>query len=323
MRDPIMQYSSYEGACGTSLPCRRSFLIRSPSNCANRARLPSKDAPAGSARRPMSAFASDQFWLTLPLTAAAIAFVSLTTFVISRIVDRHNVIDTAWGLMFVAVALVAFIASAGYGDDKRRWLLLLMPVLWGLRLTQYIGRRSLGKGEDPRYEALLRKAKGNPDLYALRMIYLLQAVLVFIISAPIQVGVFESGAVGVIGWTGVAVWLVGVVFEAVGDHQMESFRRDPAHKGKVIDSGLWRYTRHPNYFGDACVWWGIFLVAAERWPGVLTVFGPVVMTLLLTRGSGARILERQLSTREGWAEYAARTSGFFPLPRKLRERISS
>jgi len=175
----------------------------------------------------MSAFASDQFWLTLPLTAAAIAFVSLTTFVISRIVDRHNVIDTAWGLMFVAVALVAFIASAGYGDDKRRWLLLLMPVLWGLRLTQYIGRRSLGKGEDPRYEALLRKAKGNPDLYALRMIYLLQAVLVFIISAPIQVGVFESGTVGVIGWTGVAVWLVGVVFEAVGDHSRAPVHREP------------------------------------------------------------------------------------------------
>ena len=88
-----------------------------------------------------------------------------------------------------------------------------------------------------------------------------------------------------------AVWLVGVVFEAVGDHQIESFRRDPAHKGKVIDSGLWRYTRHPNYFGEPCVWRGIFLVAAERWPGVLTVFAPVVMTLLLTRGSGARILD--------------------------------
>ena len=248
----------------------------------------------------MSNFASDQFWLTLPLTAAAIAFVSLATFVISRIVDRHNVIDAAWGLMFVAAALVVFTASAGYGDDMRRWLLLLMPVLWGLRLAQHIGRRSVGKGEDPRYEALLRKAKGNPDLYALRMIYLLQAVLVFIISAPIQVGVFESGAVGVVGWIGVVVWLAGVFFEAVGDHQMESFRRDPANKGKVIDSGLWRYTRHPNYFGDACVWWGIFLVAAEQWPGVLTVFAPVIMTLLLTRGSGARILERQLRTREGW-----------------------
>ena len=129
---PRHAIESYEGASGTSLPCRRSFLIRSPSNCADQARLPSKDAPAGPARRPISAFASDQFWLTLPLTAAAIAFVSLTTFVISRIVDRHNVIDTAWGLMFVAAALVAFIASAGYGDDRRRWLLLLMPVLWGL-----------------------------------------------------------------------------------------------------------------------------------------------------------------------------------------------
>jgi steroid 5-alpha reductase family enzyme len=138
----------------------------------------------------MSNFASGQFWLTVPLTAAAIAFISLATFVISRVIDRHNVIDAAWGLMFVVAALVVFIASAGYGDDLRRWLLLLMPVLWGLRLAQHIGRRSVGKGEDPRYEALLRKAKGNPDLYALRLIYLLQAVLVFIISAPIQVGVF-------------------------------------------------------------------------------------------------------------------------------------
>ncbi len=97
---------------------------------------------------------------------------------------------------------------------------------------------------------------------------------------------------------------------------MEQFRRNPANKGKVIDSGLWRYTRHPNYFGDACVWWGIFLVAAEHWPGVLTVFAPVLMTLLLTKGSGARILEKHMAKRDGWAEYAAKTSGFFPLPPK-------
>ena len=271
----------------------------------------------------MSNFASDQFWLTLPLAAAAIAFVTLATFVVSRIVGRHNVIDTAWGLLFAAVAVVVFAASAGYGDGLRRWLLLLMPVLWGLRLAQHVGRRSLGRGEDPRYEALLSRAKGNPDLYALRMIYLLQAVLAFLISAPIQVGVFESGAVGIIGWIGVAVWLAGVFFETVGDHQMEAFRRDPTNEGTVIDRGLWRYTRHPNYFGDACVWWGIFLVAAEHWPGVLTVFSPVIMTLLLTRGSGARILERHMSTREGWAEYAARTSRFFPVPPKLRERLSN
>jgi steroid 5-alpha reductase family enzyme len=196
----------------------------------------------------------------------------------------------------------------------RRGLLLALPVACGLRLATHIGRRSIGKPEDPRYEQLLAKAKGNPQLYALRMVYLLQGALAFVIAAPILVGAFEPGPVHVLGWLGVALWGVGVFFEAVGDQQLERFRADPANKGTVIDTGLWRYTRHPNYFGDACVWWGIFLVAAERWPGVLTIFAPIVMTLLLTKGSGARILDKHMAQRPGWAEYAARTSGFIPRP---------
>jgi steroid 5-alpha reductase family enzyme len=107
-----------------------------------------------------------------------------------------------------------------------------------------------------------------------------------------------------------------VFFEGVGDSQLERFRRDPGNKGKVNDVGLWRYTRHPNYFGDACVWWGIFLVAADALPGVVTIYSPVIMTLLLTKGSGARILEKHMSKRDGWDDYAARTSRFFPLPPK-------
>lgn len=236
------------------------------------------------------------------------------TFVVSRIAHKHSVIDTAWGLLFAAAALVVFVASAGHGDPLRRWLLLVLPVLWGLRLAQHIGRRTIGRPEDPRYAALLAKARGNPELYAVRMVYLLQGALALLIAGPILVGAFERGPVRVLGWLGVALWGVGVVFEAVGDHQMEAFRRDPAHHGKVIDVGLWRYTRHPNYFGDACVWWGIFLVAAERWPGVLTGYAPVLMTLLLTKGSGVRVLEGHLAQRDGWAQYAARTSAFLPLP---------
>jgi steroid 5-alpha reductase family enzyme len=191
-------------------------------------------------------------------------------------------------------------------------------LLWGLRLAQHVCRRSLGKGEDPRYEDLLAKAGRNRDLYALRMIYLLQGVLAFLIAAPIAVGEYETGSVGVVAGLGVAMWLVGVFFEAVGDAQMERFRSDPAHRGQLIQSGLWRYTRHPNYFGDACVWWGIYLVAADSWPGVLTFAAPIIMTLLLTVGSGARILEKSMSRREGWDEYAARTSIFFPLPPRTR-----
>jgi steroid 5-alpha reductase family enzyme len=181
-----------------------------------------------------------------------------------------------------------------------------------LRLAQHIGRRSIGRPEDPRYEKLLAKARGNADLYALRMIYLLQGVLAFLISSPILVGAFEAPPVRGVAWAGVAVWLLGMVFEAVGDAQLERFRRRPGSAGKVMDEGLWRYTRHPNYFGDACVWWGIFLVAADALPGVATVAAPLIMTLLLTRGSGARILEKHMAGRPGWAEYAARTSMFVP-----------
>jgi steroid 5-alpha reductase family enzyme len=258
-----------------------------------------------------SAFATSLAW-----ASGAVAAVLILTFVAAKLAGRHNVIDTAWGLLFCAIAVVTFVAASRHGDGVRRWLLLVLPLIWGLRLAQHVGRRSLGKGEDPRYDQLLSKAKGNRDLYALRSVYLLQGILALLISAPIMVGGFEAASVGVLGWIGVAVWAVGVFFEAVGDAQMERWRADPAHKGQVIDVGLWRYTRHPNYFGDACVWWGIFLVAAERWPGVLTILAPILMTLLLTKGSGARILEKHMSQREGWAEYAARTSAFFPLPPK-------
>ncbi len=260
----------------------------------------------------MTSFDTSAFAGTLAWAGGALVVVLLVTFAVAKIAGKHSVIDTTWGLLFVTVAVVVFVRSDGTGDHVRRWLLLVLPALWGLRLAQHIGRRSIGRPEDPRYEQLLSKAGGHPDLYALRMIYLLQGVLAYVIGAPILVGGFERHSVGFVAWIGVAVWAVGVFFETVGDAQMERFRRDPAHQGQVIDVGLWRYTRHPNYFGDACVWWGIFLVAADAWPGVVTVFAPALMTLLLTKGSGARILEKHMSRRDGWADYAARTSMFFP-----------
>ena len=257
----------------------------------------------------------------LAWSAASVALVLAITFAVAKVAKKHSVIDTAWGLLFCAIAVTTFVHSSGHGDALRRTLLLALPVLWGLRLAQHIARRTIGRPEDPRYDELLAKAKGNRDLYALRMIYLLQGVLAYLISAPILVGGYIAAPVGIVAWVGVALWVVGVFFETVGDAQMEHFRRDPANKGKLIQSGLWRYTRHPNYFGDACVWWGIFLVAADAWPGVLTGFAPVVMTLLLTVGSGARILEKSMSKRTGWDDYAARTSMFVPLPPALTRAL--
>jgi steroid 5-alpha reductase family enzyme len=259
-------------------------------------------------------FDNTAFLPGLAWSALGVLAVLVVTFVVALRVGRHSVIDTAWGMLFVAIACATFANSAGHGCAARRWLLLTLPVLWGVRLAQHIGRRTVGAPEDPRYEALLAKAKGNRQLYALRSVYLLQGVLAYLIAAPILVGAYEGGSVGVLGYVGVAVWAVGVFFEAVGDLQLEQFKRDPANRGSVMDRGLWRYTRHPNYFGDACVWWGIFLVASTSWPGVLTIPAPILMTLLLTKGSGARILDKHMSNRPGWSEYAARTSGFFPLP---------
>jgi steroid 5-alpha reductase family enzyme len=265
------------------------------------------------------AFDTPAWGTSLGWSAGAMVVVLAATFVAAKVAGKHSVVDTTWGLLFVTVAVVVFVTSAGHGDDVRRWLLLILPGLWGLRLAQHIGRRSIGKPEDPRYEQLLAKGGAHPDLYALRMIYLLQGVMAFVIAAPILVGGFEGASVGWLAWVGVVVWVVGVVFETVGDSQMERFRADPANKGRLIEIGLWRYTRHPNYFGDACVWWGIFLVAADALPGVATVFGPVIMTLLLTKGSGARIMEKHMSGRIGWDEYAARTSMFFPLPPRVKK----
>ena len=260
------------------------------------------------------------FTATVALAAVAVLAVLLVTYLIGRRVGRHSVIDTAWGLLFCAVALVAFSRSAGYGDGGRRLLLLAMTLLWGIRLAVRIGRRSVGKGEDPRYAALLRD---RGTLQTLALVYGLQGVLVLLVAAPVLVGSYEDGSLGWLAGLGALVWAVGLLFEAVGDWQLDRYQRDKAagvDVGQVLDSGLWRYTRHPNYFGDACVWLGIFCVSAERWPGVLTVFAPVIMVYLLAFGSGKRVLERSMAGRPGYRDYMARTSGFVPWPPRHARR---
>ncbi|MCX5202309.1 DUF1295 domain-containing protein [Streptomyces sp. NBC_00237] len=265
----------------------------------------------------MSGFPWGEWAVGLGWAAGAALAVMLVTFAVAVRVGMHRVVDVAWGVGFAAVAGVSYaVSGASGGDDGRRLLLLVLTCVWGLRLAFHIAWRGRGHGEDPRYEAMLAKAPGGRrNLYALRMVYLLQGALVWLVSLPVQAGMYVSGGVGWIGWAGCAVWAVGLYFEAVGDRQMARFKADPANKGKIMDRGLWSLTRHPNYFGDFCVWWGIFLVAAGSWPvAAVTVAGPVVMSYLLIWGSGKRLLERSMAGREGFAEYAARTNGFFPGP---------
>ncbi|MDT0380109.1 DUF1295 domain-containing protein [Streptomyces sp. DSM 42041] len=270
----------------------------------------------------MNDFPWDAFAVNLAVAAGASLAVLLATFALSLVKGVHRIVDVAWGAAFAAVAVASFATAAagGHGDTGRQLLLTALTVVWGLRLAVHIGRRGAGHGEDPRYAKMLAKAPGNPALYALRMVYLLQAALVWLVSLPVQAGQYVPAGPGWLAAAGVALWATGMFFEAVGDAQLHRFTSDPANKGRLMDRGLWSWTRHPNYFGDFCVWWGIFLVAAGD-PGVaaLCAIAPLVMSYLLIWGSGKRLLERHMAERPGYAAYARRVSGFFPRPPRRSE----
>ncbi|MFC9388698.1 DUF1295 domain-containing protein [Streptomyces venezuelae] len=259
--------------------------------------------------------------INLVACAATAGALLLATFAVAVRRGLHRIVDIAWGLAFSAVAVVTWLLSAGHGDDGRRLLAAAATVLWGLRLAAHIARRSRGHGEDPRYTALLAKAPGNRTLYALRTVYLGQAALVWLISLPVQAASYSSAPLDLPAFCGIALWALGLAFEAVGDHQLARFKQDPANRGRIMDKGLWAWTRHPNYFGDCLVWWGLYVLACTAWQPALTVLvSPVLMTALLTVGSGKRLLEKHMSGRPGYAAYAARTSGFFPLPPRRTAR---
>ncbi|MBY4128821.1 DUF1295 domain-containing protein [Rhodococcus fascians] len=254
-------------------------------------------------------------FLTVSLASlGGTAVLMIVTALIGARIGRHNVVDVTWGGGFVLIALIA--AATGTGDAWRRVLLLVLVGVWGLRLALHVFRRSRGHGEDPRYTELLSKATGNTTLYALRKIYLTQAVALWFVSLPLQVSAVAHGSVVAVVVLGVLVWMLGWTFEAVGDAQLKAFKADASNKGKIMDRGLWSWTRHPNYFGDSAVWWGLFLVSASAWPGVFTLLSPIAMTYFLVFATGARLLERSMEKRPGYREYQQRTSYFLPRPPK-------
>ncbi|MGX1758595.1 DUF1295 domain-containing protein [Streptomyces lydicus] len=259
---------------------------------------------------PWAAFATN-----LAVAAGAAFTVMLATFAVARVKGMHRLVDIAWGAAFTAVALTTCVLSAGYGDDGRRLLVTAATAVWGLRLSVHIARRGRGHGEDPRYERLLAKAPGSRDAYALRTVYLLQGGLVWLISLPVQVAQYVAVPPGPMAVAGGVVWATGFAFESVGDSQLVRFTANPGNRGRIMDRGLWAWTRHPNYFGDFLVWWGLFLSACGTpQSAAVAVVSPLLMSYLLVYGSGKRLLENHLADRPGYAAYTARTSGFLPLP---------
>ena len=249
------------------------------------------------------------------VAAIAIVVLMVVTWVISVAITNASIVDIVWGLGFVIVAWVVRLA-VDQGDDARQWLLVAMTSVWGLRLAIHLFTRNHGNGEDFRYRAMRKHYGERFALISLGTVFGLQGALMFVVSLPVQLGQADpTPSVGVVAILGVVVWAVGMFFETVGDLQLAAFKRKPENKGAVMRSGLWRYTRHPNYFGDACVWWGIALVAAETGAGAWGLVGAAVMTFLLRRVSGVTMLERTMAKRRpGYTEYVASTSPFIPRP---------
>ncbi|MFN8052230.1 MAG: DUF1295 domain-containing protein [Acidimicrobiales bacterium] len=248
--------------------------------------------------------------------ALTIAVLMTATWLVSLAMRNASIVDIVWGLGFVLTAWAVRIAVDG--NDARQWLLTGMATVWGLRLSIYLFIRNHGNGEDFRYQAMRRRYGERFGLISLVTVFGLQGLIMWTVSLPLQLGqVRATPGLGIVAVLGVLVWLVGLGFESVGDAQLAAFKRDPANAGTVMDRGLWRYTRHPNYFGDACVWWGIAIVAAESGLGAWGFVGAIVMTIFLRNVSGVTLLEKSLHKRRaGYAEYVARTSPFVPRPPK-------
>jgi steroid 5-alpha reductase family enzyme len=250
--------------------------------------------------------------------ALAIAVLMFATWLASLALRNASIVDIVWGLGFVLVAWV--VRLQGDTNTTRQWILVGMTSVWGLRLAGYLFWRNHDQPEDYRYRAMRKRWGPRFPLISLGTVFALQGALMFLVSLAVQLGqVDDSPDVGAVAMIGGALFIVGITFEAVGDLQLARFKAKPGNAGRVLDTGLWRYTRHPNYFGDACVWWGIGLVAAESATGRWGLIGPVVMTVLLLRVSGVSLLEKSLEKRKPeYAAYMARTSAFIPLPPKQR-----
>ena len=257
--------------------------------------------------------------MTLFLQAALIILVLVTLLWIwSVFIKNVSIVDLFWGFGFVVVnAFYVFISGE---LNTRKILILILVSLWGLRLAIYLAWRNIGKGEDFRYQEFRRNY--GPERYwwfSFFQTFLLQGALIMIVSLPL-LGInssTSSGDLNVLDYIGIVVWIIGFSFEAGGDFQLARFKKDPANKGKVLNTGFWKYTRHPNYFGDSAVWWSyaIFSMAAGSY---WQIIGSVVMTLLIIKVSGVALLEKTLkNTKPQYREYVQKTSSFFPwFPKK-------
>ena len=252
----------------------------------------------------------------MALAAIVIAVLMSATWLVSLALKNASIVDLVWGAGFVVVGWSVFVAVAGHSAVGK--VLLIGVTLWGVRLAGYLTWRNHGKGEDYRYVAMRRRWGSRFPIVSLFTVFFLQGTIMWVVSLPLQIGIADTNAsLGALAFLGLASWLLGITFEAVGDAQLARFKANPVNAGKVMNRGLWKYSRHPNYFGDACVWWGLALIACSGRAGAWSLIGAAVMTLFLRRISGVTLLEKSLvKRREGYDDYIRTTSPFVPRPPK-------
>jgi len=258
-------------------------------------------------------------FIQIYIHALMVIMIMMTILWIASIIIKNvSIVDLFWGLGFVVATTFYFIKSEGF--EPRKIIVLFMVAFWGLRLSVYLAWRNIGKGEDFRYREFRRKY-GEKKYWWISFFqtFLLQGVLMWLISAPLLGAQFYGldKPLGILDYAGLGLWIIGLLFEAGGDFQLSVFKSNPANKGKVLNRGFWRYTRHPNYFGDSAVWWGYGLICIAA-GSYLPAFGSILMTLLIIKISGVALLEKSLKEQKPeYKEYIAKTSAFFPwFPKK-------
>jgi steroid 5-alpha reductase family enzyme len=246
-------------------------------------------------------------WLYALYALGAFAFVGWLLSILRKDV---SIVDSMWSVMFL-IAAITYTAKTD-SPGARSFLLIALVVIWAVRLAVHITWRNWGEEEDHRYQQIRKNNSPNFTFKSIYIVFGLQGALAWIISLPLLAGIDGNSPVGFLDYAGVALWFIGFLFESVADFQLMKFKSDPDNRGQVLDSGLWRFSRHPNYFGEFCLWWGYYLIALSA-GGWWTVVSPVLMTFLLLRVSGVAMLEKDIGKRRpAYAKYIEQTNAFFP-----------
>lgn len=253
--------------------------------------------------------------LFLPPIALLVFFIVM--YVIALVRKDNSVADVAWGLGFILVAITGIIVNQSY--VPRSLLVLGLVLVWGLRLATHIFVRNRGKGEDYRYKAWREQWGEHVALRSFLQVFLLQAVFLLVVSLPIQLTMRFIGtpSLALIDFAGLLLWSIGFAFESIGDSQLNAFKKIPENKGHILQTGLWKYTRHPNYFGESLMWWAIALIASQVPYGYVGFIGAITITIMVRFVSGVPLLEKKYEGREDWEAYKKVTPVFIPLSIKL------